>query len=183
MERNVLIGGFGGQGVQTLGKLLGHCANEAGMITTFHPAYGGEMRGGTSNCTVTVSDRLIGAPDKKMCDYIIAMNIPSFQRFEKQVKPGGTFILNTSIVKELPKRTDIKCVGIPVNEIAEEVGSPRILNIVMLGFFAEYTGFVPVDVMKKVLDERLGYKVEFRDLNARAFEKGVDYAKSLKANA
>jgi len=181
MEKNVLVGGFGGQGVQTLGKLLAYGANEADIITTFHPAYGGEMRGGTSNCTVTISDRQIGAPNKAMCDYIIAMNIPSFQRFEKQVKPGGLLVLNTSIIKDKPARSDIKAVGIPVNEIAEQVGSGKVLNIVMLGFFVEYTGFVPADIMEKVVEERLGSKKEYRELNEKAYKAGADYARKVKA--
>lgn len=180
MEKNVLIGGFGGQGVQTLGKLLGHGANEAGIITTFHPAYGGEMRGGTSNCTVTISDRQIGAPNKIMCDYIIAMNIPSFQRFECQVKSGGLFILNTSIITGKPKRNDIQVTGIPVNALAEQVGSAKVLNIVMLGFFVAYTGFVPVNIMRETVEERLGYKETYRVLNVKAFELGVEYAEKLK---
>ena len=181
MEKNVLIGGFGGQGVQTLGKLLAYGANDAGTIVTFHPAYGGEMRGGTSNCTVTISDRQIGAPNKRMCDYIIAMNIPSFQRFEKQVKPGGLFILNTSIIKDKPVRDDIQHVCIPINDIAEKVGSTTVLNIVMLGFFVMYTEFISPEIIEQTIIERLGHKKEYKELNDKAFWAGVEYAKKIKA--
>ena len=182
MERNVLIGGYGGQGVQTLGQLLGHGANEEGGYVTFHAEYGGEMRGGTSNCTVTRSDRPIGAPNKKMCDFIVAMNIPSFDRFEANVKPGGLFIYNTSIVQDAqPKRSDIETVGVPFNEIAEnEVGSIKTLNIVALAFFCEYTHFVAPDVMKDVVIERMGGKKEYLELNKKAFDIGVAKAKEIK---
>lgn len=176
MERNVLIGGYGGQGVQTIGKLLAYGTNEVGIITTFHPAYGGEMRGGTSNCTITISDKQIGAPNKHMCDYIIAMNIPSFKRFERQVKSGGLFILNTTVIKELPARNDIKVVGIPVNEMANDLGTQKVANIIMLGFFVKYTGFAPVDVMEKTIEKYLGYKEEYKEINAKAFKIGVEYA-------
>lgn len=181
MEKSVLVGGFGGQGVQTLGKLLGYGANDAGFIATFYPAYGGEMRGGTSNCTVTISDRQIGAPNKNMCDYIIAMNIPSFQRFEKQVKPDGLFILNTSIIKDKPVRADIQYVGIPINDIAERVGSTTVLNIVMLGFFVAYTEFVSPEIIEQTITERLEYKKEYKELNDKAFWAGVEYAKNIKS--
>ena len=182
MEKRVLIGGFGGQGVQTMGKFLGHAANRAGIITTFFPAYGGEMRGGTSNCTVTVSDRPIGAPNKSICDYVIAMKIPSFQRFERQIKPGGLFILNSDVILSEPTRKDISFVKVPVNTLADQVGSERSLNVIMLGFFSEYTGFVPTEYCRDYVDNILGeYKPKYKEINATAFQLGVDYAKKLKA--
>jgi 2-oxoglutarate ferredoxin oxidoreductase subunit gamma len=180
VEKSLLIGGFGGQGVQTLGKLLTYGVNETGAYVTFYPAYGGEMRGGTSNCTVIVSDEDIASPSKFLVDYVIALNKPSFDRFEPRVAPGGSLILNSSIIKDASKTKDVKTIGIPVNEISEKVGSAKVLNIVMLGFFVELSGLVPLDLMKQVVLERLGKKEEFIELNKRAFDAGVEYAKSLK---
>ena len=114
MEKSVLMGGFGGQGVQTCGKLLIYSANEEDQIATFFSEYGGAMRGGTSNCTVTVSDEEIGAPNKQRVDCVVAFNIPSFKKFESRVVPGGTMIVNSSLIhEELYTRDDVKYVGVP----------------------------------------------------------------------
>lgn len=174
------MGGFGGQGVQTCGQLLIYGANEEGTIATFYSQYGGAMRGGTSNCTVITSDEEIGSPSKAALDYVIAFNIPSFKAFEKRVAPGGTMVVNSSLIKpELFTRDDIKYVGVPANEIAEEIGSARVLNIVILGFFTEFTKMVTPEVQKKVVLERMARKAEFIELNTKAFDAGVAHAKSI----
>jgi 2-oxoglutarate ferredoxin oxidoreductase subunit gamma len=181
MQNSVLMGGFGGQGVQTCGQLLTYGANEEGTIVTFYSQYGGAMRGGTSNCTVITSDEEIGSPTKAKPAYVIAFNIPSFKAFEKRVAPGGTMVVNSSLIKEdLYTRDDITYVGVPATTISEEIGSARVLNIVILGFFCELSKMVSPEVMKKVVLERMARKQEFIEMNTKAFDQGVEYAQKLK---
>lgn len=181
MQNSVLMGGFGGQGVQTCGQLLTYGANEEDTIVTFYSQYGGAMRGGTSNCTVITSDEEIGSPTKARPSYVIAFNIPSFRAFEKRVAPGGTMIVNSSLIKkDLFTRDDITYVGVPANEISEEIGSSRVLNIVILGFFCELSKMVTPEVMKKVVLQRMARKQEYIAMNSKAFDSGVEYAKAVK---
>lgn len=184
METSLLIGGFGGQGVQTLGKLIAYAANEDEKNVTFSPAYGGEMRGGTSNCTVVVSDRYISSPNKQHCDLITAMNADSFRTFEKQVKPGGLLIVNDSLVDEQSTRTDIRVVRAPFSEEAAKLGSEKVLNVVVMGFLVAYTGIVSMQAAERVVLQKLGKKEQFRVLNAQAFQAGAELAqKALEAQA
>lgn len=179
METCILMGGFGGQGVQTCGQLLAHGLNETNKHFTYYSQYGGAMRGGTSNCTVISSDEEIGSPSKQLLDYVAAFNIPSFNAFEKRVKPGGTIIVNSSIIPaELYQRDDIAHIECEANRIAEEIGSMKVLNIVMLGFICELTGIVPPEVMKGVVLERMAKKPEFLAMNERAFDTGAGAAKA-----
>ncbi len=175
MEKTILIGGFGGQGVQTLGKLLAYAANEEEKYVTFSPAYGGEMRGGTSNCTVIVSEKQIGAPTREKLDIVVAMNVESFQRFEPQVKPGGLLICNESLITEQTKRADITQVNVPANALAQEAGSDKTLNVVMLGFLAAHYDLVDKQSAAIVVAEKLGKKEKFRAMNEKAFALGVGY--------
>lgn len=174
MEKSILMGGFGGQGVQTCGKLLIYAANEEDQIATFFSEYGGAMRGGTSNCTVTVSDEEIGAPNKQKVDCVVAFNIPSFSKFESRVVPGGTMIVNASLIREeLYTRSDITYVGVPANEISEQLGSMKVLNVVMLGFLCRYTGMVKPESARAMVMKHLAKKPQFIELNNRAFDAGL----------
>jgi len=182
MEKSVLMGGFGGQGVQTCGKLLIYSANEEDQIATFYSQYGGAMRGGTSNCTVITSDEDIGAPNKHMVDYVIAFNIPSFKKFEERVAPGGVMIVNSTIIGEdLYTRKDITYVGVPANKISEDLGNMKVLNVVILAFFCEYSGMVSTETAKAVALKQLAKKPQFIELNTKAFDAGVEAAKAAKA--
>lgn len=137
MEKSVLMGGFGGQGVQTCGKLLIKAANEEDKIATFYSEYGGVMRGGTSNCTIITSDEEIGAPNIKIVNNVVAFNIPSFNKFEPRVLPGGTMVVNSTLIdKEMYKRDDITYVEIPATELSQQLGSSKVLNIILLAFSA-----------------------------------------------
>ncbi len=180
MEQSILLGGFGGQGVQTLGKLLAYTANDAEKKVTFYPAYGGEMRGGTSNCTVVVSDRRIGAPARNLCDYVLVLNEPSFKRFEPRVKKDGTLFVNSSLIKEKSGREDIHVRYIPLNALAEEVGNPRAVNIILYGYFVNMTGMFTQGQAQESLRARLGKKKEFAEMNERAFLLGWEQAEKEK---
>ncbi len=178
MEMSLVIGGIGGQGVQTIGRMITYAANEAEYYTTFLPAYGGAMRGGTSNCSIMISDEEIAAPTKQFVDCVIAMGTEALQELQGRVRRGGLLIVNTSIVKELPDRDDVCVVGIPAINIAEECGSAKSMNVVMLGFFAQRAGVIPTDIMHDVVMNEMGRRSQFIEVNRKAFWAGVEYAKS-----
>lgn len=179
MEKTIIISGFGGQGVQLCGKLLARGANEEGMQVTYYSQYGGSMRGGTSNCTVKVSDTEIGSPSQEYPDYIAVLNMPSFYRFESKVKPGGILIVNSSIVpKTAYTRDDINYAEIDANTIAAKAGSMKVLNMAILGCICELTKMVDSHVMKECALQFLSNKPEFLDMNIKAFEEGMAAAKA-----
>src|SRR5512141_3505554 len=133
MQKEIIIAGFGGQGVLFGGQVVAYAAMDAGKEVTWIPSYGPEMRGGTANCTVVVADEEIGSPVVKNPDTVLAMNLPSLDKYEPMIKPGGVLVINASMVDRPAKRTDIRVVAIPCNEIAEELGSPRLANMVAAG--------------------------------------------------
>ena len=170
MERNLMVAGFGGQGVMTLGKFLAEATCEStDKNVTFFPSYGAEQRGGTANCYVVISDDDIGAPLGDQMDDLIVMNDPSLSKFLYKLVPGGTLYINSSIVKSEITRTDIKVVKAPVTEM----GSAKVLNIIMLGVYVGYTQVVPEDVVWRTIEHKLGKKPALLPLNRQAFELGL----------
>lgn len=133
MQTEIVIAGFGGQGVLFAGQLLSYAAMDAGKEVTWIPSYGPEMRGGTANCTVIVSNEEIGSPNVRNPQAVIAMNLPSLDKYESQVKSGGVLVVNASLVNRPVTRPDINSVVIPANEIAEQIGDRRLTNMVLLG--------------------------------------------------
>ena len=174
MERNLMVAGFGGLGVMTLGKFLAEATCEStDKNVTFFPSYGAEQRGGTANCYVVISDDDIGAPLGDQMDDLIVMNDPSLSKFLYKLVPGGTLYINSSIVKSKITRTDIKVVKAPVTELALEMGSAKVLNIIMLGVYVGYTQVVPEDVVWRTIEHKLGKKPALLPLNRQAFELGL----------
>ena len=174
MERNLMVAGFGGQGVMTLGKFLAEATCEStDKNVTFFPSYGAEQRGGTANCYVVISDDDIGAPLGDQMDDLIVMNDLSLSKFLYKLVPGGTLYINSSIVKSEITRTDIKVVKAPVTELALEMGSAKVLNIIMLGVYIGYTQVVPADVVWRTIEHKLGKKPALLPLNRQAFELGL----------
>lgn len=174
MERNLMVAGFGGQGVMTLGKFLVEATCEStDKNVTFFPSYGAEQRGGTANCYVVISDDDIGAPLGGQMDDLIVMNDPSLSKFLYKLVPGGTLYINSSIVKSEITRTDIKVVKAPVTELALEMGSAKVLNIIMLGVYVGYTQVVPEDVVWRTIEHKLGKKPALLPLNRQAFDLGL----------
>ena len=137
MEQSVVFAGFGGQGALFAGQLLTHAAADTGLHVTWIPSYGPEMRGGTANCTVVVGDEPIGSPLVRHPDMVVAMNLPSTDKYEPLVKTGGILIVNGSLVNRPIERDDIQVIVIPANEMAENLGSQRMANVVMLGALLE----------------------------------------------
>lgn len=174
MERNLMVAGFGGQGVMTLGKFLAEATcRSTDKNVTFFPSYGAEQRGGTANCYVVISDDDIGAPLGDRMDDLIVMNDPSLNKFLYKLVPGGTLFINSSIVKSDITRSDIKVVKAPVTELALELGSAKVLNIIMLGVYIGYTQVVPADVVWSTIEHKLGKKPALLPLNRQAFEMGL----------
>ncbi|MDR0953317.1 MAG: 2-oxoacid:acceptor oxidoreductase family protein [Elusimicrobiota bacterium] len=174
MYQGVRISGFGGQGVVSAGVLLAQAGLVEGKAVSWYPSYGPEMRGGTANCSVVITDTEVATPVVALPDTAIIMNEPSLPKFEPLVKKGGLLIINSSLVKTKATRTDIKVVYVPCSEIAEKVGSLKTANLVALGTFAGLTGAISIDAiasaMKKVFKRA---KPEALALNRKALEEGA----------
>ena len=175
MERNLMVAGFGGQGVMMLGKLLSYATCEStDYNVTFFPSYGAEQRGGTANCYVVISDEPIGAPLGDSMNDLVVMNGPSLNKFLYKLVPGGTLFINSSIVTDEIKRTDIDVVRVPVTEMAVEMGNIKVINIIMLGAYIGYTKCLPEDLVLDTIIRKLGKKASLIPLNKEAFAKGLE---------
>jgi 2-oxoglutarate ferredoxin oxidoreductase subunit gamma len=168
------MAGFGGQGLMFIGKLLAYSAMKAGKHVTWIPSYGPEMRGGTANCTVVISDQDIGSPVITAPQALIIMNNPSLEAFEPRLQPQGLLLLNASLITRAVARKDIETIPIPANEIAEEAGEKRAANMVMLGAYIARTNIISRETVLEGLKELFGKKPESLGANARAFEKGME---------
>jgi 2-oxoglutarate ferredoxin oxidoreductase subunit gamma len=175
MTNKVIMAGFGGQGVVLMGTLLSYSAMVEGKHTTFFPSYGAEMRGGTANCSVVVSDDEISSPVVNQPDVVVAMNIASLDKFEPRVRPGGIIFVNSSLIDKKVSRTDVEEVRVQANDLAEELGSSRAANMVMLGAVLKKTGAVKLDATVKCLDKVLSERaMALLDVNKKALAKGFE---------
>jgi 2-oxoglutarate ferredoxin oxidoreductase subunit gamma len=176
-EQRIIIAGFGGQGVLMLGKLLAYAGMNEGKNVTWLPSYGPEMRGGTANCNVIISDELIGAPIVSEATCVIAMNLPSLDRFESFAQPGGWLLVNSSLIPRLPVRTDVQILTIPVNELAQQQGSPKVANVVMLGAYLTLSQAVQKASVIAAIEDVLGpSKRHLLGINLNALEAGIAFA-------
>lgn len=178
MYYDVFISGFGGQGILLAGQLLAEAAMEKGLEVTFFPSYGVEMRGGTARCTVILSDEEIGSPIVDTPGCVIAMNQPSLLRYQDSVVDGGLFIVNSSLAKmEDITRNGIEVRGVPISELAIELGNARLANMVALGAMAHYSGVIsPQEIagsLGAVISQR---NRELIPLNEKAIFEGARYA-------
>jgi len=166
----MFFAGLGGQGIMLMGQMVGSAAIHDDKEATFFPSYGPEMRGGTANCTVIVSDKPISNPVISESDCVVAMTLPSMLKFEPTLKPGGVLFINTSMVHQAPKRTDITVYKIPVSDMANELGNYRVANIIMLGAFVRKTNIVKAESVEEVIREVFGAsKAELIELELKAF--------------
>lgn len=173
MQTEIIIAGFGGQGVLFAGQLLAYAALAEGKETTWIPSYGPEMRGGTANCTVVIADEEIGSPMVSHPQAAIALNLPSLDKYEKLVAPGGVLVVNTSMVDRKVTRKDIKVVEVPGNEIAEKLGDKRMTNMVCLGGLLANLTVLPVAAIEKALKEHLPERHQkLLPLNSQALQEG-----------
>ncbi len=179
-QLEVVFAGFGGQGVMTAGQLLAYTAMGEGKQVVWIPSYGPEMRGGTANCTVVVSDKRIGSPIINNPKSACVFNRPSLDKFGPLIKSGGLLLINSSLIDVASGRNDVDEILVPCNDIAIKVGSPKVANMVMLAAFVEATGVVSFAALKKMLQEKLGTrKKEMMEINYRAFEEGRKIGKKM----
>jgi 2-oxoglutarate ferredoxin oxidoreductase subunit gamma len=169
-----VFAGFGGQGVLSMGLNLAQAAMLEGKNVTYLPSYGAEVRGGTANCTVAVSDEEIASPVASSPDFIIAMNQPSLVRFQNQIQSGGVLFINSSLIEAEIPRGDIEIVRVPANSIAEELGSPKSANMVMLGAFTKKSNLVSVSSVIEELKSTLKKKQKLIAVNQKALMIGYD---------
>ena len=178
MLEEVIVAGFGGQGVLSVGMLMAYSGMIEGKNVAWLPSYGPEMRGGTANCSVVISDDLVGSPVVAEADTLIAMNGPSLDKFESQVKPGGLILVNSSLVERKVKRSDVKAFYFPVNDVASELGNLKVANMVMLGAYMALKEFPPREAVLKSFLKVFGEnKKHLLPLNEQALQKGGDLAK------
>ena len=174
MLLKTIFAGFGGQGVLSNGLTLAQAAMLEGKNVTYLPSYGAEVRGGTANCTVAISDEDIASPVASSPEFIVVMNQPSLVRFQNQIQSGGLLFINSSLVEAETPRGDIEVVSVPANNIAEELGSPRSANMVMLGAFTRKSNLVSVSSVIKALKTTLKNKQKLFDINRKALTIGYE---------
>ena len=176
MQNETIIAGFGGQGVLFTGKVLAYAGLEDGLEVTWFPSYGPEMRGGTANCTVVISDEEIGSAQVMNPRAAILMNQPSLDKYENLVAPNGYLIVNSSMVNRKSTRSDITAFEIPGTELAEKLGDKRLANTVLLGALASRADFLNLKSIEKALDKSLSKdKKNLLDLNIKALREGASY--------
>jgi len=175
MTKEIIVSGFGGQGIVSSGIILAHGGLLENRHVTFFPSYGAEMRGGTANCSVVISSESVASPIVANPDVVMIMNEPSLAKFEPLVKPGGVLFYNITLIKSKPKRTDITVIPVEANAIAEELGQGRIANMVMLGVTAKKTGVLTLDTLKKAQRKRFTKANETQlSLNDKALTRGYE---------
>lgn len=176
MQTEITIAGFGGQGVLFAGQLLTYAAMDEGRDVTWIPSYGPEMRGGTANCTVIIADEEIGSPLVRNPQAAVAMNLPSFDKYEPTVKTGGVLVVNASIINRPASRTDIRVVLIPGNEIAESLGDRRMTNMVLIGGLLANLPVLPLEAVERALKAHLPARHQrMLPMNIQALHRGAEF--------
>lgn len=177
MTYEILLAGFGGQGILFAGKLLAYCALFEGKEISWLPSYGPEMRGGKCNCSVTISDEPIGSPQVLEPDLLVVLNGPSFDAFVPAVKAGGKVFADSSMIDAKTDRNDIDCFYIPATQLSEDNGLAKGANIILLGKLLAETGIFSFETVRKALEKNTPAKrAHTIDNNMRALQLGADYA-------
>ena len=180
MRFELIVAGFGGQGVIFAGQLLARAGLAEGKNVVWTPSYGPEMRGGESQCSVVISSAPIGSPVVAEPEAAILMDRAAAEKFAGQVTPGGLILFNSSLVPDGLSREEVQCIGLPANEIAEELGGPQVANLVLLGALLELRDAVAVETVRKVLAELLSSrKRHLLSVNEAALERGARAAREF----
>ncbi|MGV8119317.1 MAG: 2-oxoacid:acceptor oxidoreductase family protein [Candidatus Xenobiia bacterium LiM19] len=178
MHEEVIMAGFGGQGIMLIGQMLVYAGMDEGKNVLWMPAYGPETRGGFANCTVIISDSEINSPMISNPSSLIIMNLPSLDKFEDSIKSGGVIIVNKSLVNREVKRTDLDVVMIPATEIASELGNIRAANMVALGAYLSRRSVVDIESVIKTIPKMFPGKEKVVPLNIEALKKGADFVRA-----
>jgi len=177
-NERVTVAGFGGQGVMLLGQILAYAGNETNKKTLWYPSYGPETRGGTANCAVIISDDDINSPVFQKANTVIAMNLPSLEKFYTKVRDDGNIIYNSSLIKNKEITTKAKVYKVPANDLAIELGNSRVANVITLGAYLEITKIFKDEVILAILKKLLGEeKQHLLDINQKALQVGRNYIK------
>ena len=177
MHHEIIISGFGGQGALFAGQLLAYGALAEGRHVTWIPSYGPEMRGGTANCTVIVSDEEIGSPLVRHPTAAIVLNPPSFERYEPMMQKDGVLLVNASLISSPPQRPDIRRIDIKANEMATEMGVAQMANVILLGALVQATAVLKLETLDRVLDEHVSARHRDKlEANKQALRKGAALA-------
>jgi len=180
MNHNVKVAGFGGQGVMMFGQILAYSATHDEINGLWFPSYGPETRGGTANCSVIISDKQINSPTFKNADHLIAFNLPSLEKFRKNVANDGLILYNSSLIEDEIKEEGILTIGLPINEMAVELGNEKVANMVMMGAYMQLTHMFTDDTIQVIIKKILGdKKASLVDINMKAIQKGKDFIKEL----
>ncbi len=181
MEQGVVFAGFGGQGILLSGKVLARAGMQEGLEVTWLPSYGPEMRGGTANCTVVLSDKPIGAPIVDAPWALVAMNEPSLDRFEPQLAEGGRVVINSSLVNRAVKRSDLTAIPVPVTELAVSLDMPRAANMVALGALLRVLDSVPLQAAVEAMEHEMKERGRETLVNGNRKALELGYSEAGKA--
>ncbi|MBR1757865.1 MAG: 2-oxoacid:acceptor oxidoreductase family protein [Lachnospiraceae bacterium] len=177
MTREYLFAGFGGQGLLFSGKVLAYKGLIEEKNVSWLPSYGPEMRGGTANCSVIISDEPVGAPIISHPDVLVAMNLPSLDKFEAAVKPGGTILVDSSLIERKVARDDVSVYYVPATKIAGENGFSTLANMILMGKLLDVFGEYDVEMVHQALGKCVSARhADLLELNLKAMEIGRDYA-------
>ncbi len=179
--QEVIMAGFGGQGVMLIGKLLAYSGMEEGKEVSWLPSYGPEMRGGTANCTVVLSERPIGSPVIETPSACIIMNRPSLDRFGKKVKKNGLLIINSSLIDVPDFQSDAEVVYVPCNQLAIQCGNGKAANMIALGAYIGKSGAVKLETVLNQIKHQFSSNPKFVELNLITLQRGYDLVKNQPA--
>lgn len=174
MTHEIIIAGFGGQGVMVMGQLLTYAGMLEKKNVSWIPSYGPEMRGGTANCSIIISDEPIGAPIVTESTAVVAMNLPSMEKFVPTLKQGGVLLLNSSLIEQDAQRSDITTYKIPANDIANELGNAKVANMVVLGALVAATGAVSAESVLQAFGKMFAKRPELLEINRVALLTGAE---------
>ena len=176
MREDIIFAGFGGQGIMFMGKAVSYTAMNEGKFVTWMPSYGAEVRGGTAHSMVIISDSLIASPVVREPTICVAMNKPSFDKFEGRIKEKGLMVINSSLVESPVKRKDIEALKVPATDMAFKLGNPRVSNMIMLGALLAVKDFLKLEALKEAVAELIPKsRKDLLSINKEAISQGYEY--------
>lgn len=176
MTTEILIAGFGGQGVLFAGKFLAYKALLENKQLSWLPSYGPEMRGGTANCSVIIGDEPVGSPIVSKPDVLVVMNLPSLDKYEDSVVPGGKIFVDSTLIERKVNRTDVDVYYIPATQMAKDIGAPTLANMIITGKLIKETNVLPYNNIDKALDKIVSArKAALKEINFKALDTGYNY--------
>ncbi len=176
MTTQLLLAGFGGQGILFAGKFLAYAGLLEGRQLSWLPSYGPEMRGGTANCSVILSDEPVGSPIVSNPDILVAMNLPSLDKYEDAVVPGGMIFVDSTLIERKVKRDDVKVFYIPATQLAQQMQAPTLANMIITGKLIKESGIIKNDSIDDTLKKIVSAKrANLLEVNFKALKCGMDY--------